>query len=353
MTAFGLHDEFASRDRPEWGSTPVTVLPVTGPEAFGFAPRLRRCLDRESLDLLHVHGLWMYPSVASLGWARRHSRPVVISPHGMLDPWAVRKSRWKKRVVGKLYEDRHLARAAALHALCSQEADGIRAYGLRNSVCVIPNGVDVPSSAPTEPPPWEAEIPEGANVLLYLGRLHPKKNLTSLLKAWERFAARGGDSGDWWLAIVGWDQNGHQRQLQQLVSDLRIPRVWFGGPRFGAEKQAALARAQAFILPSLSEGLPMAVLEAWSHGLPVVMTPECNLPRGFESGAALRAGTTPESLGTALEELAGMTGSNRRAMGECGRSLVERDYSWPRIAEQMIELYRWVLGDGPKPDCVI
>jgi len=156
-----------------------------------------------------------------------------------------------------------------------QERRHIRDYGLRNPVCVIPNGVDLPEDhqAPVLPP-WSDRIPADAKVLLYLGRLHPKKGLPNLLQAWS-MARRAvlAQARDWHLGIAGWDQGGHEADLRAQVSAAGLSKcVHFLGPQFGAGRAAAYRNAQAFILPSFSEGLPMAVLEAWAHSLPVLMT---------------------------------------------------------------------------------
>ena len=78
----------------------------------------------------------------------------MISPRGMLDPWALRNSAWKKRLAGRLYENRNLRSAACVHALCESEYESIRAYGLTNPVAIIPNGIDLPADGPKPPPPW-------------------------------------------------------------------------------------------------------------------------------------------------------------------------------------------------------
>ena len=96
----------------------------------------------------------------------------------------------------------------------------------------------------------------------------------------------------------------------------------------------------------------MVVLEAWAYGKPVLMTPECNLPEGFAADAALQIGTTPESIAAAIKQLMKMSDTDREAMGARGRVLVEKKFSWPRIGEQMQEVYQWVLGGGAAPECV-
>jgi len=124
------------------------------------------------------------------------------------------------------------------------------------------------------------------------------------------------------------------------------------GPCFGPEKDALLRRADAFILPSLSEGLPMAVLEAWAYAKPVLMTPECNLPEGFAAGAAIRIDPNAGAIARGLRDLFSAPGSALRAMGWAGRALVEERFTWPKIAQDMKAVYGWVLGQGPRPGCV-
>jgi poly(glycerol-phosphate) alpha-glucosyltransferase len=216
---------------------------------------------------------------------------------------------------------------------------------------VIPNGVDLPdlpeSKAKTQS--------SNRKTLLYLGRLHPKKNISNLIRAWnEIFKSQRGDADRWVLAIAGWDQGGYEAQLRQLTTDLGLlSSVIFLGPQFGAEKSECYRACDAFILPSLSEGLPMAVLEAWAHAKPVFMTPECNLPEGFKANAALRIGKAPEEIAASLNVLREMSDDDRSQMGNRGRTLVATRFSWQRVGEQMRRVYEWMLSGGSPPGSVI
>ena len=224
------------------------------------------------------------------------------------------------------------------------EAQSIRSYGLRNPICVIPNGVDLPdlreSNGKTQS--------ESRKTLLYLGRLHPKKNISNLIRAWnETFNSQRGSGDRWVLAVAGWDQGGYESELKRIAAG---PSVVFLGPRFGAEKSECYRTCDAFILPSLSEVLPMTVLEAWAHAKPVLMTAECNLPEGFEVNAALRIGTTPEEIAAGLRNLIQMSDADRTVIGVRGRDLVAKNFSWPVIGQQMLTVYEWVLGGGQTPE---
>jgi glycosyltransferase involved in cell wall biosynthesis len=344
-SVMGLSEPNFERDRSLWGKVEAQAFGVRGPRVFGYAPELSRALHLKNPDLLHIHGLWIYPSVAAIRWAGK-GRPYVVSPHGMLDPWALNHSRLKKQISAALYENRHLRGAACLHALNHAEAEAMRAYGLKNPICVIPNGVELPVG------PEAMSSREGKHNLVYLGRLHPKKGLPLLVEAWCRVQRRAEESG-WHLMIAGWDQLGHQSELEALARKLHSgSSIEFVGPRFGEAKAALFREASAFVLPSLSEGLPMTVLEAWSWGLPVLMTTNCNLPEGERFGAAIAVEADTDAICGALSKLFAMDRVECEAMGARGRRLVREQFRWPRIAQQMTEVYDWVLGRGPLPVCV-
>jgi poly(glycerol-phosphate) alpha-glucosyltransferase len=337
----------------------------------------------------------------------------------MLDPWAARNSAWKKAIALFFYENDNLRCAACIRALCQSEADSIRKFGLKNPICVIPNGIDLPvldhRPSTIDHGPLGALKREGRKVLLYLGRIHPKKGLVNLLKAWAAVQRSevGGQRSEWVLAIAGWDQGGHEAELKRLATELgilwsdtraehqgnsqlstlqkqdsqvtqnqhiakttksTIPRpsrdqflvqaiphsgmsalnsqLVFLGPQFNEDKATCYRDCDAFILPSFSEGLPMVVLEAWAYAKPVLITPECNLPEGFDTEAALRIEPTPENIAAGLRSLLAAPRSELQAIGQRGRTLVEKKFSWPTIAGQMKEVYDWVLGGGVKPESV-
>ena len=350
----GMIDEHTAADISGWAPLPVHVFPVRGPRDFGYAPGLKEKLFELEADILLTHGLWMYPTMVAHAWHRQTGRPFIIHPHGMLDPWAVKNSYWKKRLAGFFNEDPCLRKAACIRALCHSEARSIRAYGLRNPVCVIPNGIDLPGEDFNPSSPWEEKIPAGDKVLLYLGRLHPKKGLPSLLRAWAILRKQNAaQAADWNLVIAGWDQKGHEHELKKLTRRLGIETgVHFPGPQFGRAKTAAYRHADAFILPSLSEGLPMVVLEAWAHRLPVLMTPHCNLPEGFKTGAAICAEPNTGSLAQGLQLLFSMDSTERARMGHRGHRLVRERFNWPQIGARMYSVCRWLLGEVGQPECV-
>ncbi|CAN5889235.1 glycosyltransferase [soil metagenome] len=339
------------RDRraPGTGATRgETVHPHAeyGLRKFHWAPGIARTLDKLDPDLIDAQGIRMHQSLVNLRRHRRTGLPYVVTPRGMLDPWTLQRSAWKKQVIGRLFENEHLRRAACLRALTTAEAEAFRAHGLTNPIAVVPNGVEIdPAASP-------ATRPGGAPVLLFLGRLDAKKGVEELLQAWALVQARPVGAG-WKLQVTGWGNAADVSHLMGLANELSLgPIVSFTGPLYGVEKAAAFRNAAGFILPSFSEGLPMTVLEAWSSGLPVLMTAECNLAEGFTAGAALRIAPEPRAMARTLVEFLAMSDRERRAMGAAGRRLVENRFTWARVATDMHAVYKWVLGSGPRPSCV-
>lgn len=346
---FGLADVFTAEDAPLWNPVPVQCFPICGPRAIGCSSALNRALAQADPDVLHTAGLWMYPSVATRRMHRKKGKPYIVSPHGMLDPWALKNSGWKKRIAALAYERAHLEEASCLHALNEAEARAIRDCGLRNPICVLPNGVDLPDVEKRAAPPLWCPLPGAdAPVLLFLGRLHPKKGLLPLLRAWSAL----GDTG-WRLVIAGWDQGGHREELEALVRANKLESsVSFPGPLHGEQKEAAYRAASAFVLPSFSEGLPITVLEAASYGLPILMTNACNLSEGFAVGAARQINTDERELAEQLKSFFALSDGDRIAMGDRAREWVKTSFDWNRIAREMAAVYHWVIGAGPRPTCV-
>jgi glycosyltransferase involved in cell wall biosynthesis len=354
VDVLGLVDRHSVQDLPGWYPLEPETFAVRGPRSFGYAPGLASRVAALAPDVVHSHGLWKYHSVVAAGWGNRTGKPYLVSPHGMLDPWALGNSRWKKVLSGHLFENRHLRNAACIQALCDSEAESIRRCGWRNPLCLIPNGIDLPGEGSYPVPRWVQEQARGRKILLYLGRIHPKKGLTNLVEAWRLLRLDQGRQLDGWLlAIAGWGQGECESELKKQVQDAGLADdILFIGPQFGAAKSAAYHAASAFILPSFSEGLPMVVLEAWAFGLPVLMTPECNIPEGYARGASLGIRTDPGDIARGIRELMAMAPGERQTMGLNGYRLVEERFTWSQVAGEIQAVYGWLLGGGTPPASV-
>jgi poly(glycerol-phosphate) alpha-glucosyltransferase len=182
--------------------------------------------------------------------------------------------------------------------------------------------------------------------MLYLGRLHPQKNIPAFIEAWAAARQKEPARFNWRLAIAGWDQDGTESTIRAAVRKFQIEEdVAFLGPLFDSTKEAAFRNASAFVLPSMSEGLPMTVLEACSHGLPVLMTDSCNLREAFALNAAHRLDLAPDKMAVDLARFIAMPEDERRGIGSRGRAWAERDFTWRAVAQRMAELYHRITHD--------
>jgi len=335
ITVLAGCDQFTDEDRESWAPLDLVTVPSTGWTNGIRAHALVARLDALQPDLVHLHGIWGPAARGLSRWARCTGTPYAVSPRGMLDYWALRRSGLKKRISAAVWESRLLRRAAFIHALAQSEAAAVRAYGLTNPLAVIPNGIVLPQ---VSAPPVAGD---NTQIMLFLGRLHPKKGLTELLDAWALLPLDL--RRRWHLQVAGWDEIGLLATLCAQAQALGIADgVSFPGGLHGAAKDAALRAASAFILPSHSEGLPMSVLEAWAYGLPTFITPECNLPASFEAGAAVRISTQPPQIAQVLARELGSP-ANLVRVGTAGRRLAREQYGWEAIADDMIGHYRGAL----------
>lgn len=322
---------------------------------LAWSPALARVLDGAAgeLDVVHNHSLWMLPTHYATRAAGRRGVPVVWTVHGFLEPWALAHSRWKKRLAGWAFQDRDLRSASCLVVNSPSELASVRGYGLRNPVAVIPNGVNLEEFASLPPrEDFERRFPEvrGKGVCLFLSRLHEKKGLGHLVEAWSRISR---EFGEWQLVIAGPD-DGYEARLRERIAVLGLERsVTVAGPLYGEWKRAAWSRADAFVLPSYSEGFSMALLEALAAGLPALVTPGCNFPEAARAGAAFEVEPTAGGTADGLRRLLGMRADERQEMGIRGRTLVEAGYTWDAVARRTLAVYEWAHGAGPVPADVV
>lgn len=292
-------------------------------------------------DLIHLHGMFTFVSCSALRAASAAKIPLVVSPHGMLEPWALNNSKFKKILFLSFIERKVLTAAARIHALNLAEMSSILGVAdFRSKVCVIPNGVSRSRHVGNH-------FIGKPFTLLYLGRIHPKKGVAELLRGLFLLKMIRGDLLKiLQVNIVGWGDHRFMDEMNTLARSLNLTdTVYFRGPAYDVDKARYFASADAFILPSFSEGLPMAVLEAWSYGLPVMMTPECNLPEGFESRAAIQIQTNPEDLANSIAAMLAMPRDELRAIGQRGLDLVCNKFSWDSVAKQYLDMYDEVLSE--------
>jgi len=310
-----------------------------------YSPDLARTVRQEAskFALIHIHEIWHHPHFAAYQAAKRTGKPYIVTPHGALEPWCLNYKALKKKIYATLIQRRILKEAAALHALTNEEVKNIRAFGVDNVIAMIPNGIN-PGEFQSLPPDCELRqlCPSlsGKQVVLFLSRIHPKKGLDLLAKAFGQVAKERDNVR---LVIAGPDNEGYQARVEQMLRANGVRnKTIFTGMLIGQEKLAALSRTDVFVLPSYSEGFSIAILEAMICGLPVIITHPCNFPEVAEAEAGIVIDPDPEQLAEALTMLLDNP-QLREEMGANGRRLVSEKFTWDKIAGQMIEIYEEVL----------
>ncbi|MBM3954844.1 MAG: glycosyltransferase [Planctomycetes bacterium] len=322
-------------------SSDYAEIPVVS--RLGCSRDLHDALFDRSIDLYHIHGLWQLPNIYPADVARRLDRPLMLSPHGMLGPAALRFSRAKKRVAWHLWQWDTLGQVDCFRATCHEEYREIRRLGLRQPTALIPNGIDPPVTVPRRRPLPRKRV-------ITIGRIHPKKGLDRLVKAWAMVSEQ---FPDWELDIIGPDENGHAGELERLAASLGVERLGISGPLFEDAKLQALVDAELFALPTLNENFAMTVAESLVCGTPVISTKGAPW-EGLETrrcGWWIAHG--PEAMAAALRHAMALPTEERRAMGRRGQEWMKADFSWRVIGQKALEVKRWLVSGGTAPQCVV
>lgn len=325
---------------------------ASGKGAFAYSRSLAdgiRAAAVES-DLVHLHTVWTYPTLRAAWVCRKLGVPYVVMPHGMLDPNSVRRKRVKKWLYAKFVEGPNLRRAAGLVYTHAEEE-----RLARQTVVGLPRGWIVPLAA-DEPPDVERRVLAeeffaqhsdlaGRKVILFLGRLHPKKGLDLLIPAFAELSRRESDVQ---LVLVGPGDANYVAGLQAEAAKRGIAeRVAFLGPLAGRVKWAAYAAATVFALPSYQENFAITVVEAMSVGTPVLLSPHVNIYQEVkEADAGIISSLDMSEIADNLAKIVG-NAEYANWLGCNGRSLVQRTYNWNRTADAAEFAYRCALTINP------
>lgn len=293
-----------------------------------------------TFPIVHNHGVWLYSNHRVAQCTHKQQIPLVISPRGMLEPWAMNYKRLRKIIAYHFYQKEDLKRAVVLHATSEQEAKNLSALKLGVPIAVVPNGVELPPSC---------KIKEAAKQkkrqALFLSRIHPKKGLLLLLSAWHKVLPQ-----DWRLMIIGPDENDYKKKVQQEINRLGLEQVVeIRGEVADNDKWALYKGADLFILPSYSENFGIVVAEALGSGLPVITTKTTPWSDLVDHKCGWWIEPEDGALVEALSEAVMVEPGHLIDMGRRGRKLVKNKYSWDKIAKDMIAVYSWIRNDKNTP----
>ncbi len=308
-----------------------------------YSPQLDLTLEqicvKENIDLIHNHGVWLPINHSISKISQKLKIPMVVTPHGMLTQWSFQYKNLKKKLAWRLYQQKDLENAKAIHVTSKSEGEDLRKFGYRGAIAVIPHGVIIPKY---QNPRFKKRKTKTA---LFVSRIHPKKGLLNLVKAWAEVRPI-----NWRMILVGPDENGYMAVIQKVIQKYGLKDDFvYLGPVYGKELSNLYRKSDLFILPSFNENFGNAVTEALAHGIPVITTQgtpweELNT---HDCGWWIPIGS--ESLSQALRKATEISGKELQNMGLRGRKLVESKYTWKSTGKKMKILYEWILGKGIKP----
>lgn len=316
-------DEHEVSDLYQWKNLPLTLIKKWKPYSFGFMPSAVSKILSNNPDVLHCHGIWSFNAFACLLVKKLRPRVVlIVSPRGMLDKWALQNSYFKKFIARKIYVNSLIKSSNIVHALCSSESESILKYFPSANVIISPNGI-------SELPLLKESSSKDLNKLTigYIGRIHHKKGLENVISA-----IVGLDNVV--FKIAGFGEDKYIKELKQLTSKLNLTKyIEFVGPKYQIDKVNFLLDCDLTILPSYSEGLPMAVLESWSYGIPTLITQHCNFDERGNKNFAIKIDPSADSIIDAIKEYAIKKPEYRNFVSNQARVHVDEKYSWYKIAQ--------------------
>jgi len=321
--------------------------PLSENSSQSFKQFLHEVKDGTSVDtsccLVHDHGIWLPNNHAIAVESRRLGIPRIVTPHGMLENWALNYKAWKKRIAWHFFQHSDLKTVQVLHATSNAEALNLRKLFPDLPIVMIPLGVD------RLPTITKKVSHQSKKTVLFIGRIHPVKGLSNLIEAWSHLNYKY-----WQLIIAGNDERNHQFFLEKKAKQLGvIDTITFMGYVDGEAKWKLYQEADIFVLPSFTENFGIVIAEALASGTPAIATkgtPWSDLVT-YRCGWWIDSGVMP--LVEALREAMESEQVQRTEMGYRGRQLVESKYTWERTAEQMIEVYEWMLERQQKPTSML
>jgi glycosyltransferase involved in cell wall biosynthesis len=316
------------------GNVDIQAFHRNRPRSICASAGLRTHLRTVTADIVHHHSIWLRTLHYAHRAARRMGSPLVVSPRGMMDPWAWKHHSRKKAFARALIHPGAFEAVDGWHATSPDEATSLRTLGFQQPICVAPNGVSAPSAeeAATSAEYWRKAVQAAGNrpVALFYSRFHQKKRLLELIDLWFECGPE-----DWLLLVVGIPED----YTPEMIENYALRSGHAGRVRAydGVGRPPPYSVSSLFLLPSHGENFGLSIAEALAHGVPALVTDTTpwsglNSTGGGwcvpwpEFGATLRAATTegPESL---------------RHRGEIGRAWVLREYSWEKSARILSEFY--------------
>lgn len=289
---------------------------------------ISKICSKKNIDLIHIHGVWMYPQYIAAKFSLIKNIPFIVSPHGMYEPWLWTKGTLKKKLYFNMLSKGLFSRASVIHAITQDEKRNLKTLFPKTEIQVIPNLIDF-----TKHEYYESSN-EHERYLFYLGRLHEKKGIELIIKSLAKLNDKTIK-----LKIAGAFTD-YKKDLEKIIEELNLNnRVQFLGLLKGEEKLDVYKNAFVFAAPSYSEVVGMVNLEAASQKTPVITTFQTGLSREWSNNGGILINPNVKELTIALNTVLNWTPEERNNKGEELYFFVKENYSWQSRIKDWINLY--------------
>ena len=301
---------------------------------FVLRNKIRRILKKVNPDLVHINGIWRPHNWIFQSVAQKMDIPVVLSPHGMLEPYILNKNWVKKKLALLLYQHKALMNVDFFHVTAKSELHQIRKLGYKQPAKIIGNGIDI--SKVIQKKDWNSR---GEKRILFLSRIHQKKGIEYLIDALSKL-----DSYSLRVIIAGEGQLDYIEKLKKRIRARGVSkRIEFVGSVYGKNKWELYASSDLFVLPSYSENFGIVVIEALATGIPVITTKGTPWEELKKNKCGYWIDLSTENLVTALETAIKNSPTINKEMGLRGRNLVKSKYDIKLIGREMIKFYNKII----------
>lgn len=302
---------------------------------FIMKKQFNKILDEIKPDVVHVNGCWMLQCSWTIFWAKSKGYPVVMSPHGMLEPWDIKKNYWTKKLPALLlYQKRSVKISNAIVATAESEKNNLLSLGYNKNVVVVPNGIVTENINCKDS--WEEK-----RQILFLALYRKNKGIDILMQAISKLK---NELTGWKVIIAGIESDYTINDLKEMAEQMRISDyVKVTGPLFGEEKWNAYRNSDVFVLPTLNENFGIVIAESYLCGTPVITTKGAPWSLIEKNKCGWWIDRSVEKVSEAILEFLSTNYDERKLMGVTGASLVKERYSSHVVAKKMVDLYNSIL----------
>lgn len=283
-------------------------------------------------DVVHINCCWTPDSAMIQRLAQKQGYKVVLTPHGMLEPWIIQRHYWTRKVPALwLYQRAAIQKADCIQATAESERDNLLKLGCNSNIKVVKLGIDADGIEMKKS--WKK-----TRQILFLSRVHVKKGINFLIEA---AAELRSELQGYKIIVAGEGDAAYVAEMKQMISDRGLQDiVQLIGGVYGNDKWRLFQTSDFFVLPTHSENFGLAIAESLASGTPVITTvgTPWNDLNSSHAGAWIEIGTQP--LVATLRQFLALSDEELGTMGRNGRKLIETKYSAKVMAEEMMGVYQ-------------